>query len=369
MRIFVIALVMLLVGGGGVIRADDVDERLPSLRVVLFTPKDVSPPEDAVERLTEIATYTERFFVDWMTHCEYEPARKTMFQWEPNGDVEVLFAQGDRPAAEYTDGSFRPQMVQQLVRRHQIPRNANIWWTFVYLGDPPARYSNFRGAGNPIQGGWALANYDSSSGEILVSRDIAAGFHHDIALKGTIHELGHGLGLPHLGPRIRRDLGNSLMGPINNIWARYRGPQDRRGYLTEASAAMLWKHPLFSGTTEDRNVKPVLELHDYQAEHDRRGQQITVTGRLAANRAAHSVIVVDDMDDKPGEYWKRAYVGRIDGDGKFSVTLDELVPSGGTFRIVFCFDNGIVTGDGDKQGLVGAIEKTYQYVRRTYQFD
>ena len=36
----------------------------------------------------------------------------------------------------------------------------------------------------------------------------------NMAIKGTIHEFGHALGLPHIGPRPGRKLGNTLMGPI-----------------------------------------------------------------------------------------------------------------------------------------------------------
>jgi hypothetical protein len=348
--------------------ADPVDPKLPTLRMVLFTPRNVAPPPNAGERLTQFARYAENFFVNWMTRWDYEPARKQIFQWQSDGSVEVLFAKGDRSADQYTDGSFRPQMIQKLVQEHNIPRNGNIWWIFVYLGDPPARFKNYRGAGDSRGGGWAILNYDSSPGEIHLDREIAAGFHDEIFLKGSIHELGHGLGLPHLGPRLKQDLGNSLMGPVTRIWEQHR-PGDQRGYLTEGSAAMLWKHPLFSGTTKDRNVMPTVALEDYEARHDRGRNQIKIEGRLVSNRAAHSVVIVDDMDEKPGEYWRRAYVGRIAEDGTFQVAVDEPVPCGGTYRIVFCFDNGIVTGDAGKLGLLGAIEKKYRYVGQTYRFD
>jgi hypothetical protein len=348
---------------------DAVDPKLPSLRMVFFTPRNVEPPSNAEERLTQFARYAENFFVTWLTRWGYEPARKRIFQWRPDGNVEVLFAKGDQPADQYKDGSFRPQMIQGLVREHNIPRNGNIWWIFVYLGDPPARFEKYRGAGDSRGGGWAILNYDSSPGEIRLNQDIAAGFHHDVFLKGSIHELGHALGLPHLGPRLKQDLGNSLMGPVTRIWEQHRGPTDRRGHLSEGSAAMLWKHPLFSGTSQDRGVMPTVALTDYQARHDRRKNEIEVRGRLIANRTAHSVVVVDDMDEKPGEYWRRAYVGRIAEDGAFQVTIDEPVPCGGTYRIAFCFDNGIVTGDGKKAGLEGAIERGYGYSGAGYRFE
>jgi hypothetical protein len=132
---------------------------------------------------------------------------------------------------------------------------------------------------------------------------------------------------------------------------------------------MLWKHPLFSGTTKDRNVMPTVALRDYRGRHDRGRNQIEIEGRMVSNRAAHSVVIVDDMDEKPGEYWRRAYVGRIAENGTFLVVVDEPVPCGGRYLIVFCFDNGIVTGDAEKLGLPGAIEKTYGYAGQTYRFD
>lgn len=349
------------------------DARLPTIRIVFFTPKGVRPPANAQQRVNELAKFTEDFFVKWMTHWGYEPARKQMFQWQENGDVEILFATGDKPADEYTDGSFRPQVIQQLTKEHKIPRNNNINWVLVYKGDPPARFDFFKGSGNSKTGGWAMANFDSSPGEIRIDRDIAAGFHDDIALKGMIHEFGHALGLPHLGPRLKDDLGNTLMGPVNRIWLkelRAQGKYDARGYLSEGSAAMLWKHPIFTGTSRERGEMPKqVRLQKYSAEFDAQQMQIAVSGNVKSDRKIHSVLLVDDMDKKPGEYWVRPYVARVDAAGNFQVTVTEPVDSGGTYRLVFCLDNGVVTGDGKTHGLGSAIEKKYTYARGTFKFD
>jgi hypothetical protein len=361
-------IILFLLGGADGSLGDDT--KLPTLRVVFFTPRDVTPPQNVGTRLTQVARYTEDFYVRWMTHWGYEPARKQMFQWQPDGSVEVLFARGEKSADEYPDGSFRPQMTQKLIREHNIPQNGNIWWIFVYLGDPPARFKNFKGAGDSNSSGWAILNYDSSPGQIRLKTDLAEGFNHEFSLKGAMHELGHAFGLQHLGPRIHRDLGNSLMGPVNRIYWRHLGPNEKRGYMTEASAAMLWKHPLFSGTTTDRLAKPrSVKLEDYQSRFDREGERVEIRGRLVSDRPAHSVIVVDDMDEKPGEYWKRAYVDRINEDGTFHVVIDEPVPCHGTHRIIFCFDNGMVTGNGRQLAFRGAIEKPYRYTGRGYRFE
>ncbi len=345
------------------------DPKLPTIRIIFFTPSDVSPPEGVNERLTQIAKYTEAFFFKWMKHWGYEPAAEHMFQWNADGTVEVLFAKGDQPADKVVDGSFRPKMIQQLTKEHKIPRNGNINWIFVYKGDPPARFDKFVGSGNSKAGGWATANYLSAAGSIRLDKDIAEGFHDDFALKGCIHEFGHALGLPHQGPRLKHKAGNTLMGPVTRIWERELGHKDGRGYLSEGSAAMLWKHPIFSGTARKRGEMPRLNMLKFEPSFEARKLQIEINGRVASDAKVHSVIVIDDMDKKPGAYWVRPYVSRVDKDGNFQVIIDEPIDSGGTYRVMFCFDNGVVTGDGKRHGTVGAIDKKYTYARGTFRFD
>ena len=43
---------------------------------------------------------------------------------------------------------------------------------------------------------------------------------------------------------------------------------------------MLWKHPLFSGTTKDRDVTPKLELDDFEVVHDREKDRLLVSGKV-----------------------------------------------------------------------------------------
>ena len=61
-------------------------------------------------------------------------------------------------------------------------------------------------------------------------------------------------------------MGNSLMGPNVNLYTSSGStPNADQVYLTEASAAILWKHPVFSGTTKDRQRQPSVKLVDLQA--------------------------------------------------------------------------------------------------------
>lgn len=101
---------------------------------------------------------------------------------------------------------------------------------------------------------------------------------------------------------------------------------------------------------------------------DRRAMHIRVSGRVQSDIGAHSAVVFDESTAVPSEYWRKAYVGRVGQDGAFQVSVTELNPTNGTLRIVFCFDNGAVTGDGRKRSFEGAIGRDYEYRNQSIVF-
>jgi hypothetical protein len=189
-------------------------------------------------------------------------------------------------------------------------------------------------------------------------------------LKATIHELGHSLGLSHLGPDSSLKLGNSLMGPNVNGYVERKQPNADQVYLDEASAAILWKHPVYSGTAKDRQRQPSVKLIEFRPTFSRSSNRITLAGKLVSDMPAHSVIVIDDLGNPGDEYWFVSHAARIGPDGAFRVNIEHPARAEGHFRILFCFDNGIVTGDG--AGVIyddrGEIKKGYRFRDGTYRF-
>lgn len=144
---------------------------------------------------------------------------------------------------------------------------------------------------------------------------------------------------------------------------------DGRVYLTPAAAAMPWKHPVFSGTSRDRAAMPDIRLDAYQASWDRARRRAAVRGRLISTRPAHSVVILDNPERAQGSYWARGYAARLEADGSFEVPITEPMPVKGQLDLLFCFDNGIVTGDGRGHGDASAIVKPYRFERGALVFD
>lgn len=108
-----------------------------------------------------------------------------------------------------------------------------------------------------------------------------------------------------------------------------------------------------------------VKLADYRAVFDPAADTVTVSGRLIAQASAHSVVLIDDRGDKTptADYWSRSYAARLAPDGRFQLTVNDSAKADGEFRILFCFDSGVVSGNGTNIGpnTRGDIRKTYRF--------
>lgn len=364
--------IAVIVLGITVARANEGNE-LPSepVTIVLFAPADLAFPEGARQRITQIADAAEAFFFNGMTRQGYPPAAKALFRREADGEVEVLQVRGDKPAASgaYAQPTYAGYVRQKAVEQDPRAEKSNVWWIFIYLGDRPTRFENWAGMGNPRDGGWAMINYDTVPGEIRPDLQLTEGFNFEYKLKSTLHELAHGFGLPHMGPDPTLGLGNSLMGPNPPAYAARRQPKGDHVYLAAAEAAMLWKHPLFQGRAMGPFQEFEVKLEGYKASFHPDADTVTVAGRLVTSQPAHSVVLIDDRGDKD-EYWSRSYAARIAPDGTFEIKVNHPARVDGQFRLLFCFDSGLVSGNGKNIGprTRGDILKTYRFRDGRFEF-
>ncbi len=347
-------------------------EAPPAVRMVFFTPSDLAMPAGARERLTKVADAAEQFFFKGMNHWNYPPAAKSLFRRDSDGQVEVLNVRGDSPVSsgKYAKPDYAQDVIQQAARQYHLTAEGQVWWIFIYLGDGRHLFSEYRGTGNPRDGGWAMVNYDSMPGEIRPDLGLAEGFNGEFFLKGTIHELGHAFGLHHVGPDPALGLGNSLMGPTTAAYVRRKYPKADQIYLTASSAATLWKHPIFSGTPRGSVRPPVVKLVDYKPAFNQTNNTVTISGKLVADQPAHSVVLIDDLGRTNDQYWVQSHTARIRPDGTFKIKINHPAKVSGHYRILFCFENGLVTGDGASVGFDnrGDIRKSYRFHNDDFQF-
>lgn len=339
------------------------EQSVPDAQMIMFTPSDVEPPprEEYQKRLQQYGEYAEEFFNHGLKHWGHEPTRKEIFNRDQDGEISVIHIISDYPAKDVKKEWISKQVPEKLRTEHKIKPYGQLYWIFVYVGDPPKKSGAFRGAGNTKTGGWGVVNYTNLPVEISTDDDLVSTAHHKVLLKGCLHEFGHGLGLPHIGPKIRLKMGNTMMGPTTKMYLKQNGPHKTKGYLSEGSAAILSAHPIFTGNTESRGLLPATKFEETDVKYDRKKHTIEVTGKLQdTTLKPHRIVVIDNRDDKPGAYWVRSFVSQVDEDSQFSISIPEPNRSG-KIKILVVYENGAFTGNGKNRGIGSATEIPYSF--------
>lgn len=344
--------------------ADEAAAR-PVFRVVFFTPSDVEPPEGTQRRLKDYVDYAQQFYGKWMKHWGYTCEDPLRVDRDADGLPTVLYVKGrhDEASGRYRQLGFEPEVVQAACDKYDIDPQGQVWWIFTYRG-PERR--GFRGGGNARRGGTSTSIYDpAAQGKLVIAHELG-GDEVPMNSKASIHELGHALGLPHIGPLQNDQLGNSLMGPIVRAY-QSRFPDEPRVYLTKASAAMLWKHPLFSGTSKDRDVTPTFDIEKFAVTYDKDKNRFIVEGKVAADYPAHSIVIGNASSADRSDYWRKCFAGNIAKDNTFRIEIDELESADGQLLIVCCFNNGAVVGKNGL-GLRSGFAKQYHFDDGVFTF-
>jgi len=338
------------------------------VRIVFFTPSDVDPPENVPQRMKQVVDAGQAFYGRWMQHWGYEPEQVLPIDRDEQGRPVVYFVRGEETAAsgKYDEIGYHGMIRETAIMQYGIPRDGSTWWLFVYG-------TNLRASRG--WGGWQDRNGNGIA--MLVWHDfdeplpdddrIAGGVADRINLKGYLHELGHTMSLPHIGPSDRHGLGMSLMGPNARSYRSARSNQEDRVYLTPAVAALIWKQPQMTGRFETELQLPKFNLRGFAARFDRRQRRFVLSGRLSSDIAAHSVVAIDLPETGLGDYWKKTYCTRLDENGAFTLPIDELEQSSGVVKVVFCFDNGVFTAKETGVGFRNALEVPYRFANGNYQ--
>ena len=212
-------------------------------------------------------------------------------------------------------------------------------------------------------GGRAINAYPDVEGEVTLDIELGALEMQPLNLKGCVHEFGHALGLPHIGPNPSVDLGNTLMGPINKVYASRlpEGESDYRVYLSETSAAMLACHPIFqSGPPSEKTGSPRIGITDLAFE-ELSENRFKVEGVVASDVTAHSAVLLDSPRGF-GDYWARSYRTQVDEDGKFSIVVTDPYPAPrGSLSLYVCLEDGRNSAVGMREASQrGIIEISYE---------
>ena len=343
--------------------------RSKSLRVAYFHAQDREPLKNHAERWDGILTDIQDFFRSEMKRLGYGPVSLSL---EKEKDKLLLHTiRGKDKDASYTYKSgqkIRQEVFQALGQKDIKPEEETI---LIVCGLSTTEdknvtiYSPYYGMGaNHNRGICFTADMEWLSVEglrpdpekitLMVKEHrgyepFSLGRFNTVYIGGTIHELGHGLSLPHNhATKAESDLGTALMGAGNYTYRKEWRQKGKGSFLTHASAIRLLVHPLFSGTTKQSKEVPNLKFRKLGVRQE--DKSIRVIGKIESEIPTIAMIAYNDQENKnqrgymvSNDYDATTWVSVISPQNEFNIQVKDLRDGNHQIRLVCVHANGATT--------------------------
>ncbi|WP_052496529.1 discoidin domain-containing protein [Pedobacter lusitanus] len=314
-----------------------------NLNVVYFVPTDLDTVPGYKERINGVMAYTQNFYKKWLTKWGY-PNQSMGLPVDASGKLKMLLLRGTAPKAQYPYEGGAGKMMDEInayYAAHPGEKSSDhilvITPTYTYGADGDPSGGPFYGIGR-----WCFAldytgldTLNLGKPEDKFSTKWIGGF---------VHELGHGINLPHDGGKKSENTqyGTTLMGFGNSTFGK--APT----YLAPADIAILANCQVFSNTTRsDWYTSPGLKINKFSANY--KNGNIIVAGKFSSTSPVknigfyHRNIATDD-----GGYSSVTFATKPIGLDSFyiSMPVSEFYDKGNTkyeLYIRYSHENGSTT--------------------------
>jgi hypothetical protein len=314
-----------------------------ALNVIYFVPSDADTIVNYRARLNGILMHGQRFYGKWMNYYGYGN-RSFGLPTDSNSMVKISVVKGALPKASYPyDGGGNTAIGELNTWFAAHPAEKHSEHTLVIM--PASTYAADGDPGGvPFYGlgRWCFALDYAEMDTSYLGQNTTLGNRATKWIGGLMHELGHGLNLPHNKEKVSEaadpSKGTALMGSGNYTYGK--SPT----FLTAASAAILNNCQVFStsagsgfyggGNTSINTIKAVYT-----------GGNIVLDVKFAATQTVNNVNIYNDPEGG-SDYDAVAWVAAPAGDSfHVSMPVSELQKKTGNYsmRIRFLYTNGSST--------------------------
>jgi hypothetical protein len=287
------------------------------LRVIYFHAKDRKPLKNHVERWNGILSDIQNFFRTEMSRLGYEQV--TISLEKENGILKLHEIQGIQNEGNYTyksGGKIRGEVFKALRAKGINPEEETLLIVCGLSktdGKKVTIYSPYYGMGaNHNKGICFTADMEWLSidglrpdpNKIVLQvkehrnyEPFTLNRFNTVYIGGTIHELGHGLSLPHnLATKTESIQGTALMGAGNYTYRKEWNSKQKGSFLTHSSAIRLLVHPLFNGTSIRAKSTPSLKYKALNLSF--KNGIIQISGKIETDISAIAMIAYNDRENK-----------------------------------------------------------------------
>lgn len=302
---------------------DPVDQNFQSdykynLNVVYFVPKDVVPNPAYEERISKIMIAGQSYFQQWMEYWGLGPKTFGLLKNKDNTRIKIHLVKGDKNSTAYTDDAAIVEHVNAYFLANPGVASSDHYLVLTAVnkkldqGEVLPHEVPFYGTGK-----WCYAlDYPGMSQDNLGKSGLV-GEKATIYIGGLLHEMGHGINLPHNGPTASQyassRFGMTLMGAGNYTYGK--SPT----FISFFDAATLSNCQVFSKETKAFYGSATTKVDQIAATVE--GSEIVVQGSYTTNVAPTHVTIRNILESDPEGYQSITFTQKAKDDNSFNVRM------------------------------------------------
>ena len=339
------------------------------LRVVYFYAKDRKPVANYLKRWDGIISDIQDFFKTEMNRLGYQATTFTIEKETGKLNLHKIRGSDNDKDYNYKSGGKIREEVFQGLRSKGINPEAETLLIVCGLSKTEGKqvtiYSPYYGMGaNHIRGlcftadmKWlSIDGLKPDAKNIILQVKEHRGYEpftlnrfNTVYIGGTIHELGHGLSLPHnLATKKEATRGTALMGAGNYTYRKEWRNEGKGSFLTHSSALRLLVHPLFNGDRNQTKESPNLTFDELTILHDQ--AKILIKGKIESAIPTIAMIAYHDRENKGqrgymvnNNYDATSWTSVISPDNEFKIRIMDLREGNHQIRLTSVHPNGATT--------------------------
>ncbi|MES2544618.1 MAG: discoidin domain-containing protein [Bacteroidota bacterium] len=266
-------------------------DRTHNLNIVYFIPNDVVEPAGYHRRLSEILLQAQEFFGKEMERNGYGYKTFGLLKDDVKKRIKLIVIKGSQGKSAYPSGGHGAIVTE--ISAYRTTHSTEFTGDHYLVILPAATYdSNGEPGGVPFYGtGKTCYALDYADQDIkYLGTGGTLGARATKWIGGMIHELGHGLNLPHNRQKYSSEasLGMALMWGGNSTWGV------SKTFLTAADCAILNVNQIFNNDNKTYYGTSTASVKEIYANYDASKAAIIVSGKYTSSIAVKDVLFFND---------------------------------------------------------------------------
>ncbi len=286
-----------------------------NLNIIYFVPKGSKSRKDSHRRLSEILLQGQEFYKKNMNDYGFGNKTFNLLVDAQKKRIKITYIDGNLSASGYPYEGGGNKMIPEIEAYYNTnpnEKNSDHYLVLSPVSDPTTSDVPYYGLGK-----WCFASDFDDMDIKHLGTGTSLGTRATTYIGGLLHELGHGLNLPHNKEKVsdfsNSNKGTCLMGSGNYTYG------SAPTFLSEASCSILNNNQVFNNSSGTFYTGATASIKNLQASFE--NNNINISGTVETDVTVNSISIYNDPADDNADYDAVTWATKLEADNTFSINM------------------------------------------------